>query len=71
MEGLYGNDGGCICGFTCKNKQLMTKANFLNQAESLMSESYISQRHDNSNKKTRKRRHFILGVMKRKIQEKN
>ena len=49
----------------------MTKANFLNQAESLMSESYISQRHDNSNKKTRKWRHFILGVMKRQIQEKN
>ena len=49
----------------------MTKANFLNQAESLMSESYISQLHDNSNKKTRKWSYFILGVMKRKIQEKN
>ena len=49
----------------------MTKANFLNQPESLMSENYISQCHDNSNKKTRKWRHFILGVMKRKIQERN
>ena len=32
----------------------MAKANCLNQAESFMSESYISQNHDNANKKTRK-----------------
>ena len=29
----------------------MAKVNFLNQRESLMSESYISQLHDNANKK--------------------
>ena len=32
----------------------MTKVNFLNQAESFKSESYISQLHGNANKKTRK-----------------
>ena len=32
----------------------MAKVNLLNQAESLMSESCISQRHDNALKKTRK-----------------
>ena len=37
----------------------MAKVNFLNQAESFKSESYISQLHGNSNKKTRKRRYFI------------
>ena len=36
-----------------------------------MSESYISQLHGNANKKNRKWRYFIYGVMKRKIQEKN
>ena len=49
----------------------MAKFNLLNQAESFMSERNISQLHDNANKKTRKRRYFIQGVMKRKIQEKN
>ena len=33
---------------------MMTKVNFLNQAESFMSESYISQLHGNVNKKARK-----------------
>ena len=37
----------------------MAKVYFLNQAESLMSESYISQLHDNANKKTWKRRYYI------------
>ena len=32
----------------------MTKVKFLNQAESFMPECYISQFHDNANKKTRK-----------------
>ena len=32
----------------------MTKVNFLNQAESFMSESYISQLHGNAHNKTRK-----------------
>ena len=32
----------------------MTKVNFLNQTESLMSENYISQLHGNANKKTTK-----------------
>ena len=49
----------------------MAKVYVLNQAESLMSESYISQLHDNANKKTWKRRYYIQGVMKRKIQEKH
>ena len=35
-----------------------------------MSEIYIAQGHGNGNKKTRKWRHFIYGVMKGKIQEK-
>ena len=57
----------------------MAKVNFLNQAESFMSESYISQLmsesyilqlHINANKKTRKWRYFILGVMERKFQKK-
>ena len=47
----------------------MAKFNFFNQAESFMSESYISQLHGNANEKTRKSRYFIQGVMKRKIQE--
>ena len=37
-----------------KEKQLMAEVNFLNQAESFMSESYISQLHGNAHKKTRK-----------------
>ena len=49
----------------------MAKGAFPNQAESFMSESYISQLHANANKKTRKWRYFIQGVMKIKIQEKN
>ena len=49
----------------------MAKVYFLNQAESLMSESYISQLYDNANKKTWKRRYYIQEVMKRKIQEKH
>ena len=32
----------------------MAKVNFLNQAESFMSDSHISQLHGNANKKTRK-----------------
>ena len=32
----------------------MVKVNFLNQAESFMSENYISQLHGNVNKKTKK-----------------
>ena len=32
----------------------MAKVDFLKQAESFMSESYISQLHGNTNKKTRK-----------------
>ena len=32
----------------------MAKFNFLNQAESFMSESYISEHHGNAHKKTRK-----------------
>ena len=32
----------------------MAKGKFLNQAESFMSERYISQLHDNANKKNRK-----------------
>ena len=47
----------------------MAKINSLNQAESFMSESYISQLHDKANNKTRNRRYFIQGVMK-KTQEK-
>ena len=43
----------------------MAKVNFLDQAESFMSESHISQFHGNANK------NFIQGVTKRKIQEKN
>ena len=42
----------------------MAKANFLNQAESFMSESYISQIHDNANKKTRKWRYLGSNVNK-------
>ena len=49
----------------------MAKVYVLNQAESLMSESYISQLHDNANKKTWKRRYYIQAVMKRKIQGKH
>ena len=49
----------------------MAKVNFLNQAESFNSESCISQLHGNVNKKTRKWRYSILGVMKWNIQEKN
>ena len=37
-----------------KNKKLMAKVNFLNQAESPMLESSISQLHGNSHNKTRK-----------------
>ena len=37
----------------------MTKVNFLNQAESFMSESYISQLDGNANKKTKKWLYFI------------
>ena len=49
----------------------MAKIYFLNQAKSFTSESQISQFHGNANKKTRKWRYFIQGVMKRKMQEKN
>ena len=34
--------------------QIMAKVNFLNQAESFISESYICQLHGNANKKTRR-----------------
>ena len=37
----------------------MAKVNFLNQAQSFMSESYISQLHGNASKKTRKLRYFM------------
>ena len=36
----------------------MAEVKFLNQAESFMSESYISQLHGNANKKTRKWRYL-------------
>ena len=36
----------------------MTKVNFLKQAESFMSGSYVSQLHRNVHKKTRKRRYL-------------
>ena len=36
-----------------KNKQLMAKVNFLNQAGSFMSVTYISQLHGNAHKGTR------------------
>ena len=49
----------------------MAKGTFPNQAESFMSESYISQLRANANKKTRNWTYFIQGVMKIKIQEKN
>ena len=48
----------------------MAKVNFLYQAESFMSESHISQLHDNAQKTTRKWRYFIQSVMKRKVQGK-
>ena len=48
----------------------MAKVNFLYQAESFMSESHISQLHDNAQKTIRKWRYFIQGVMKRKVQGK-
>ena len=51
MEGDYNNASPLP---KYKNKQLMAKVNFLNQAESSMSESYISQLHGNRHKKTRK-----------------
>ena len=37
----------------------MAKINFLNQAESFMSGSYISQLHGYANKKTKKWMYFI------------
>ena len=37
----------------------MAKVNFLNQAESFMSENYISQLHRNANKKNKKWKYFI------------
>ena len=48
-----------------KNKLLITKVNFTNQAESFMSESYISQLHGNAHNKTRKWRYFNSKVIKR------
>ena len=45
----------------------MAKINFLNQADLFMSESYISQLEDSTQKKTRKKRYFIQGVMKKKL----
>ena len=53
MEGVHDN-AKCIHASKYKSKQLMVKVEFLNQAESLMSESYISQLHGNAHKKTRK-----------------
>ena len=44
----------------------MTKVNFLNQAESIKSESYISQLHGNANKKTRKWEVLYLGSNEKK-----
>ena len=41
----------------------MAKVNLLNQAESLMSESNVSQLHGNANKKNRKSRYFIGKLM--------
>ena len=49
----------------------MAKVNFLNQAELFMSESYISQLEDSTQKKTRKKRYFIQEVMKKKTRERS
>ena len=45
---------------------MMAKVNFLNQADSFMSESYICQLHSNSNKKTRKMKVLYLGSNEKK-----
>ena len=45
---------------------MMTKVNFLNQADSFMSESYICQLHSNANKKTRKMKVLYLGSNEKK-----
>ena len=47
----------------------MAEVNFLNQAESFKSESYISQLHGNAHKKTTKRRYFIQVAIKTNIQK--
>ena len=52
MEGVH--NASAFMHLNIKTKKLMAKVNFLNQAESFMSESYISQLHGNANKKTRK-----------------
>ena len=44
----------CIHALKYKKKLLIGEVNFLNQAESFMSESYISQLHGNVHNKTRK-----------------
>ena len=49
----------------------MEKNQVLNQAKSFSSESRISQLHGNANKKARKCRYFIQGVMERKMLKKN
>ena len=54
MEGVHDNASAFIHLNKKKNKQIMAKVNFLNQAESFMSESYIYQICSNANKKTRK-----------------
>ena len=48
----------------------MAKVNFLNQDESFMSESYISQRRGNAHKKKQKMKLLYLGSNKRKSSEK-
>ena len=54
MEGVHDNASAFIHLNKKKKKQIMAKVNFLNQAESFMSESYIYQICSNANKKTRK-----------------
>ena len=53
MEGDH-NNTSVMMHLNTKKKQILAKVNFLNRAESLMSESYIFQLQGNANKKTRK-----------------
>ena len=50
MEGVHDN----ASTFMHQDETTMAKLNGLNQAESLMSASYISQLHGNAHKKTKK-----------------
>ena len=49
----------------------MAKVNFLNQAELFMSESYISQLEDSTQKKTRKKKVLYLGGNEKKTRERS